>query len=280
MKKILLALAILITISLLFIGCPAPPSVDLEVKVETSGDIIIAGDTITILVKTKDEAVTSADLYLFDSDGNKAADIQLNVTLTVNEDEEIEWTIPSELNGNYRVRAYLGGENVESSEKYKQSSTVKIGFDSSKVLIELATEITYGSGTVGFGMWATTNLDVITGTAPNIVFSESLFNDAMANVIIGIRDPETGEFVDQLAIGNTVGRAIIDSNIYDWSTTLVYDDGDGDVTYGYQFQDYAIDDMNDYEFEAGKIYRITIILDDNGTPDDTTDDFPDRKSVV
>lgn len=272
---------ILITIFLCLAACLPPEPTGLF-QINGPTEIMLPGDTFIIIISKNDETVTSADIYLF-KDGNKVGDaIASAVELpAVNNEIEVAWTVPTtSFSKNYRLRAYITGEDPSTSDQYSRSSVFPIGIDPTKFLIELVSDATYGDGTVGFGMWMSTNTDIITGTAPNLIFSDDLFDIAKESVIIGERDPETGEFLDQLAFGSNVGREYMEAGTYDWSPTLVYDQpdnpyDDGGTMYIYQYEDYAIDALNDYAFQLGHHYRCTISTTDNPNedPEDPDDDY-------
>ncbi len=274
-KNIVFILIILITG---VVSCiPSEPVGMFTVTAPT--EIMLPEDDFTLTVSTSDELISGADIYLF-REGQQVGDaIASSVVLpAVNVPVEVEWTVPeTSFSKNYRIRAYQTGDDPSTSEDYGRSSAFTIGIDPTKFLIELVSDSTYGENTIGFGMWMTTNTDIITGASPNIVFDDELLDVAANNVIIGERDSQTGEFLDQLAFGSDVGREFMDTGVYDWAPTLVYAHPDNPLgtMYLYQFESYAIDEMNDYSFQTGLHYRCTIsaIENPNEDPLDPNDDY-------
>jgi hypothetical protein len=273
MKKIMVIIFIISIVSCI----PSEPVGMFTVTAPT--EIMLPEDAFTLTVSTSDELISGADLYLFKEGQQIGNPIATAVALpAVNVAVEVEWTVPeTSFSKNYRIRAYQTGDDPSTSEDYGRSPAFTIGIDPTKFLIELVSDSTYGENTLGFGMWMTTNTDIITGTSPNIVFDDDLLDVASNNVIIGERDSQTGEFLDQLAFGSDVGREFMDAGVYDWSPTLVYAHPDNPLgtMYLYQFEPYAIDEMNDYNFQTGLYYRCTIsaVANPNEDPADPTDDY-------
>ncbi len=249
MKKSLILLTIIVLLGsmLFFIACP--PKMNLTISVDID-ERAFEGDSVTISVVSLNSEVTSADIYLFDAEGTQVEEIDTGVDIPeTNSEQEVQWTVSTGLQGQYRIRAYVGGEDPATAD-YAQTKEFSIGYDMDMANIIIDHTVTFGTtANWSFDLYMSENDDLV---GSNIQASDTVFDWAFDDLNLLTPDnlySQTSSGANDLPDTEII---VIDPATMDWGFLLTYDG----QSYWAQFANSFTELNNQYTFEAGKVYRM------------------------
>jgi hypothetical protein len=250
MKKSLIFITIILLLGSMLVFGLCGPTKTLSVSVDVD-ERAFEGDPVTISVVSLTSDVTSADIYLFDAEGTQVEEIEAGVDIPEpNSEQEVQWTVSTGLEGSYRIRAYVGGDDPATAD-YAETKEFSIGYDPDMANIIIDHTVTFGAtANWSFDLYMSENDDLV---GSDIQASDgTVFDWAFDD--LNLLTPDN--LYSQTSSGNNdlpdSEIIVIDPATMDWGFLLTYD---GQSYWG-QFAVSFTELNNQYTFEAGKVYRM------------------------